>query len=708
MNQVSKFAGRRWLVIAAAIAVGGGIALALRARRATRNAAVAVEATVTKRARTSLEIAQPIYERGFKQGWNESAALETSKPGEPWRVSFSGFARVSLEHAEQAGDFGALVLRFKAPPEHGEFLQVSLRHQADDERWFPAVPVTAQHIADLPDGWSEALIPFRALDPSGAPFDHVVIEARRMVSGALVELDGLGLTKPAPTDGAPRSGYSRPSSVRIDCSAEAKPISPLIYGIARGVVASGETAHRVGGNAMTRLNWEAGNLWNTGSDWFFENVQGDNAGLPKWLDDARGQGLQMALSVPMIGWVAKDGSSFGFPAQKYPKQQKFDPNRPQAGNGLDADGKPLSPGLPSQTSEAAPPARIQHWVEAVVAREKAAGKRSVALYMLDNEPDLWHRTHRDVHPEPLSYDELLEKTLAYGAAVRAADPEAVIAGPASWGWTGYFFSPKDQETGFHLNPDRRSHQNLPLIAWYLQQLADHERRTGKHILDVLDVHYYPQAAGVYGGNEATDARGAALRIRSTRSLWDASYRDESWIGESVELLPRLQRWVDENYPGRGVALGEWSFGGENHVSGALATAEALGRFGQHGLKAAFYWASPAAGTPTFWAFRAYRNYDGKGAAFQDLSLPTQAPTDVSAFASRNEESTRLVVVILNLDASVAHRVSFELRGCGEVRETRAFSYAGGPDGLSAVKSPSVDGIDSPPYSLQVVELTLSR
>jgi len=197
-------------------------------------------------------------------------------------------------------------------------------------------------------------------------------------------------------------------------------------------------------------------------------------------------------------------------------------------------------------------------------------------------------------------------------------------------------------------------------------------------------------------------------IRSTRALWDPAYLDESWIKDRVRLIPRLKQWVEKNYPGRGICLGEWSFGGENHISGALATAEALGRFGQHGLKAAFYWASPAAGTPTFWAFRAYRNYDGKGAAFQDFSLPTQTPKDVSAFASRDEQSTRLVVVVLNLDASVAHRVSFELHGCGEVRETRAFNYAGGPDGLTAIKSASVDGVDSPPYSLQVVELALSR
>ena len=53
-------------------------------------------------------------------------------------------------------------------------------------------------------------------------------------------------------------------------------------------------------------------------------------------------------------------------------------------------------------------------------------------YILDNEPTLWSATHRDVHPEPTGYDELLERTIAYASAVRRADPNAKIAGPAEW------------------------------------------------------------------------------------------------------------------------------------------------------------------------------------------------------------------------------------------------------------------------------------
>ena len=85
----------------------------------------------------------------------------------------------------------------------------------------------------------------------------------------------------------------------------------------------------------------------------------------------------------------------------------------------------------------------------------------------------------------------------------------------------------------------------------------------------------------------------------------------------------MKEWVRDNYPGRKISLGEWSFGAEAHISGGLATAEALGRFGQQGLDAAFHWGGLKKDTPTYWAFRAFRNFDGQGGRFQNVSLPVR-------------------------------------------------------------------------------------
>jgi hypothetical protein len=356
---------------------------------------------------------------------------------------------------------------------------------------------------------------------------------------------------------------------------------------------------------------------------------------------------------------------------------------------------------PTTTSVPASPAFIREWIEAIVAADKKTGARSVAQYILDNEPALWNSTHRDVHPEPVTYDELLERTIAYGSAIRAADPQAVIAGPAEWGWMGYFYSAKDTEPGQLTKVDRLAHGNVPLIEWYLKKLAEHEKRTGVRILDVLDLHFYPQDID----KDAVDPKSAERRLRSTRALWDPKYKDESWIDEVVRLLPRMKEWIDRNYPGRGISIGEWNFGGEKHVSGALATAEALGRFAENRVTSAYYWSIPPANSPTFWGFRAYRDFDGKGSRFQDFLVPSRAAADTSLFVSRDELGRRYVLVALNLDRKVARRAEIGLRGCVPFSKVSAYAYTGGPGGFVSHAVESTPGeivVELAPYSITVL------
>jgi hypothetical protein len=387
-------------------------------------------------------------------------------------------------------------------------------------------------------------------------------------------------------------------------------------------------------------------------------------------------------------------------------QEKTDPDHPDFGNGKKSDGKTLLPPAdPSRTSVKMSPEEVGEWVAKVRAAEKKTGKKIVFEWILDNEPGLWSTTHRDVHPTPLTYDELLERTIAYGTAIRKADPDAIIAGPTSYGWWEYFYSTKDHDEGIRSKPDRKAHGDVPLIEWYLRKLAEHEKKTGQRLLDVVDVHFYPQAKGVgLGEGGETDPQSNALRIRSTRALWDPTYVDESWIKEAVQLIPRMRGWVARNYPGRKLAIGEYNFGAEKHPSGGLALAEALGRFGQQGLDAAFYWTYPEEGTPAFWAFRAYRDFDGQGATFEELALPTRAPADASLFAARSADKKRLTLVLLNFSPVTTLEASVALEGCAAAPSQRVFSYPAFAAGLAAQSAPAGTGYRLPPYSITVVEL----
>lgn len=511
----------------------------------------------------------------------------------------------------------------------------------------------------------------------------------------------------------------------VQCKSPGQPVSPTIYGIAWADTDKdiGATAHRWGGNTTSRYNPKLGNAWSTANDWFWENIEIDS--WEKFVAKAADKGGRAAITVPMLGWVAKDTESCAFMAKVFPHQDKFDPHRAACGNGKKPDGKTLlePPKDPSVWQARITPEDVGAWVAKIKAADEKRGRRVVYQYILDNEPALWDTTHRDVHPDGLTYDELLEKTIAFGTAVRKADPDAIIAGPAEWGWPGYFYSGKDAKAGFTLKPDRRAHDDQPLLAWYLRKLREHEKKTGVKILDVLDVHIYPQADGVQHGDEEggdgggnTDRPTNELRLRTTRSLWDREYVDESWIGQQskddnengrVYLIPRMKDLIAQNYPGLGFQIGEYNFGAEHHISGALALAEALGRFALYGVSHAFYWTYPKKPKPAYWAFRAYRNYDGEGGRFLDTILPSSSPSGTSLFASRDESGKKWVLIALNFGMDRPFDASIALDGCAAPSAIKSFVYTGAPTGMTSgdakIQGTSIKA-KLPPSSITVFEL----
>lgn len=656
------------------------------------------------------EVSESIYDRALKNGWLESGTVERDKDeAGPAKVRFNISGEWILSHPGLTGRFGAVVFRVKEPAGEGEFLEVGLASQ--DRRQARAVKLKPEHCTLLDEGWMQVILPMSELNPDGASFDRIIFRPFRPFGSDWILFDKVALAKASPgLASALESGPLRGKSVRarVACDQAASKISPYVYGIAFGDTGwekLGATARRWGGNRKTRYNWE-GNFENAGLDWFFENSS--SPPYTEFLSESAAHGAVTALTIPTIGWVSKDGASFSYPVSVFGPQAKTDPWKADAGNGMSVRNAPIAPGPPTRTSVPAPPDWAGQWVAAIRASDTKAGKRSVYEYILDNEPALWNANHRDVHPEPVGYDELLDRTIEYGTAIRRADPDAVIAGPAEWGWSGYLYSAKDLATG---HADRRAHGNVALVEWYLRKLQEHERRTGTRVLDVLDVHYYPQEDNVYGGGAGgTDRTTQLLRLRSTRSLWDPTYVDESWIKESIHLLPRMREWIDANYPGRGISIGEWNFGGENDVTGALATAEALGRFAQFGVTSAFYWMAPRAESASRFGFLAYRNFDRRGGHFLDWYVPTTPAEGVSFFASRDETRKHLVIVAINMLPDAAMVADLDLTSCGTVASLRSYTYDRGSTGFQP--HADADGGDDterplPPWSITVFDVLLS-
>ena len=660
--------------------------------------------------RKAFQIRQEIYAGGLKNDWQDWgwADRNIAGPG-PATFDLSSYGGWILHHSAQREDFGALVLHLKAPESYGDFLEIRLT--SDDLEYEPIV-VGERYKFPEPGGWTLVVVPWYELNPYKQPFDGIRVRAFRPVGNTQILLDRIALAEPQPGGPPPRKFPTRKQTVALQCSAPSTAISPLIFGVA-GQSAAEElkaTAYRFGGNPTSRFNWTEGNIWNTAADWFFRNVRLDWH-WKELIERTNARGAEFTVTLPMLGWVAKDASSYSFPVSEFGKQQQVDPDHADIGNGTDANGKELKPRSPTFTSIPAPPELIEKWVTLIGAESAARGRR-VHSYILDNEPFLWNSTHRDVHPEPLGYDELLERTIRYGTAIRKADPDAIIAGPAIWGWSNYFWSAKDAAAGFSAKPDRRAHDDTPLLDWYLRKLYEHEKRTGVRILDIVDLHLYPQGKRLFaaGGGGSTDLDASQRRIRATRALWDPTYLDESWIKERISLIPRMKEIIARNYPGRGISIGEWNFGAEGHISGGLATAEALGRFAQTGIRSAYYWTAPKPGSPSYWGFRAFRNFDGKGGAFLERFVPSTSKEGLSVFASKNAAGNHFVVVILVLANTHAIELKFDTKGCGKIGTWKSLVYSGNPDGFAASKSGEGNDISDtlPPYSITVLDFQTAQ
>ncbi len=451
-----------------------------------------------------------------------------------------------------------------------------------------------------------------------------------------------------------------PVTINVDAAANRHSIDPNVYGVAFASAADladlNCPLNRAGGNGETRYNWQA-NASNHAADWYFESI-GETSSTPgehadTFISDTKSAGAQAMITVSIIGWGAKLGPNranlASFSVAKYGPQQYTDYWMPDAGNGVRTDGSLIANNDPNDANMAVDSAFQLGWIQHLVSRWGTSANGGLRYYLLDNEHSIWQATHRDVHPVGAGMDEVLSKMIDHAQRIKSVDPGAQVAGPEEWGWSGYFYSGSDQQWGaahgWSSFPDRAAHGNMDYLPWLLDQFRSWEVAHGTRLLDLFTVHFYPQG-GEFGDDTSVNTQ--QLRNRSTRSLWDPSYVDESWIADKVQLIPRLRSWVSVHYPGTRVGITEYNWGAESHVNGATTQADILGIFGREGIDLATRWATPGSTTPTYKAIRMYRNYDGAKSTFGEISVSASGPNpdNVSTFAALRASDGALTVMVI--------------------------------------------------------------
>ena len=507
------------------------------------------------------------------------------------------------------------------------------------------------------------------------------------------------------------------SKLALDLENVVGTIDGLCYGVNDPLIPEAPF-RRFGGNRTTGYNWEI-NSSNAGIDhehvsdrWLNEGV-----GLPekdsspaavilKTVERNQADGAESLVTVPMAGYVAADASkkSVGW-GETAPSKRwvKLEPTKPGGGFGAPdlRDGKVY----------------VDEEVAWFVSKFGASSQGGIKYYSLDNEPSIWKDTHPRLHSKKASYEEVTNKSIVTADAVLTVDPEAQIVGAALYGWYGH--------VGLQDAPDKdrfnKKHGNFS--AYYLSTMREASEKRGKRLLHMFDFHWYPEATGGGkrisigdGQNVVTDVVVEA-RVQAPRSLWDPSYVENSWIAQKsgdqpIQLIPRMQKIIEENYPGTRLAILEYNYGAGHHFSGGLATADVLGIFGRYGV-AACLWTVREDNEFEKAAFRLYLNYDGEGSKFEKnvIGVPSTASQQESIYAACSDDKKTLTVVLINKQPGSVLDKQVQLQGVQGVPAVRAFRFGPGYSELRPVSkdlNPSEGGfeIKCPPHTATLVELKL--
>ena len=460
-------------------------------------------------------------------------------------------------------------------------------------------------------------------------------------------------------------------------------ISEFIYGVnfppdTNYITQTGATLIRWGEDASSRYNWQNFDT-NSAADWYFDNGPFGNPPLyqdsRQFLSTVASTGAFPLMTIPMLPWVAKDASSYSYSVAKYGPQCYANPYNSDDGIGIETDcatditwNNPNDANVPllDQPGNNDPPGSVyrNQWTTALA--PDFGGKPH--FYDMDNEMDIWGSTHRDVHPNPSGYDELLSTFLSEAGNMKTWDPKALRFGPVSCCWWFYWNGAN--------NNDKAGHGGVDFLPWWLNGAYWNDKISGKRSLDVFDAHAYPDAPDT---STWTLAQKQALALRILRDWWDPTYVSESqsinqeWTtfmqpNKTIPFrIPRLRAIANANYPNTPLSFTEWNVAeaGESDFSTALADADAWGILGRERASGSARWVAADPTNPAYWSLQLFRNYDGVHHQFGVTSVSATNngdPDFFSSYAAMDSAGKTLTLLVIDKDPQNTDQTQINVSG----------------------------------------------
>lgn len=501
-------------------------------------------------------------------------------------------------------------------------------------------------------------------------------------------------------------------TVTVDTTGFRKPISPYIYGInyTRRGSAPDVTSFsaRQGGNRHSAYNWEtnassAGADYKHYSDAYLTNSDKEAMAIPgvnalEFAEDMTSRDIGYKVStIQMAGYVAADMNGEVTESEIAPSDRWIP---------VKAFKNATFTLEPDTTDNAV---YIDEYVNYLVQKlGDSTTKTGIQAYCLDNEPALWASTHARMHPEKATCKEIVDKSVEYASAIKSVDPDAEVFGGVLFGFNAY--------KSFNDAPDWATEGEGYdwFISYYLDKMAQAEKENGKRLVDVLDLHYYSESKGTDRVTSCTDTTHTdciEARLQAPRSLWDYTYTENSWIGQYNEkylpILPLVDESIKKYYPGTKLSFTEYSFGGGNHISGAIAEADALGVFAKNGVHMANHWTLADDESYVHAGISLYTNYDGNGAKFGDTLVEASTP-DIeksSVYASINgTDESKLNIVLMNKSQTDSQNSSVQISSGADYDTAKVYGITEGSSEIKLLQT--IDNISGNRFSLELPALTV--
>jgi Glycoside hydrolase family 44/Secretion system C-terminal sorting domain len=441
-------------------------------------------------------------------------------------------------------------------------------------------------------------------------------------------------------------------TITIDPTKEVKAISPYIYGrnnslpkesfatalTAAQKVQLKESGVRMlregGGNNATKYNWRK--RLSSHPDWY-NNVYGNDWDMSvKALRDELPANVQGLWSFQLIGKAAKTDAQ-NFKDWDYNRSQWWEGTAQNlAGGGqLKTTGsKALRDGNPDLYLENWPADSttgiLDHWFNTL-----NIPKNRIEYWNMDNEPEIWHGTHDDIVASTLKAEDFMQSYFSVAKKARAKFPAIKLVGPVTaneWQW----FNWMNRITG-------ADGKYYPWLEFFIKRCAEEQKATGVRLLDVLDIHFYPNETAaeqvvqlhnvffnrnyVYSG---------ANGVKNIGASWDNSQNKEY-------IFARINDWLNLYFgQNHGIKLGLTELGINNNTPSVLATtyASILGEFMKNEVEIFTPWDWKTGMWETLHLFARYNQTH----SVQGVSTDE---TFVSSYPSLNATKDSMTVVLVN-------------------------------------------------------------